>query len=135
MTEVNAAIGLANLKYMDAILADRREKYGLYKSILSGCPSLSFQKIAPSCNCSYFPVMFEDEATLLRVDSALKAANVYARRYFWPSVNKYRSICADAEGCPISEDIASRILCLPLYRTLAGDEVQMIADNVKEVLG
>ena len=135
MTEVNAAIGLANLKYMDAILADRREKYGLYKAILSECPSLSFQKIAPSCNCSYFPVMFEDEATLLRVDSVLKTANVYARRYFWPSVNKYRSICADAEECPISEDIASRILCLPLYRTLAGDEVQMIAENVKEIVG
>jgi dTDP-4-amino-4,6-dideoxygalactose transaminase len=79
--------------------------------------------------------MFEDEATLLRVDSALKTVNVYTRRYFWPSVNKYRSICADAEECPISEDIASRILCLPLYRTLAGDEVRMIAENVKEVLG
>ena len=136
MTEVNAAIGLANLKYMDAILSDRHTKYNLYKQILSGIPGIRFQKIDESCNCSYFPIILSSEMLLEKVDSALKANNIFARRYFWPSVNTYKTICPDDEGvCPLSEDIANRILCLPLYYTLSTSNVKEIAKNVMEVVG
>jgi len=134
MTEVNAAIGLANLKYLDAIINDRRKKYGEYKNILSTCARLSFQRINESCNCSYFPVIFDSEETLVGVDSALRKCNVFARRYFWPSVNTYKTVCPDAEACPISEDIANRVLCLPLYYTLPMGNIKGIAENVKEVI-
>jgi dTDP-4-amino-4,6-dideoxygalactose transaminase len=134
MTEVNAAIGLANLKYLDAIIDDRRKKYGECKNILSACARLSFQRIDESCNCSYFPVIFDSEETLVSVDSALRKCNVFARRYFWPSVNTYKTICPGSEACPISEDIANRILCLPLYYTLSLDAIKGIAENVNEVV-
>lgn len=134
MTEVNAAIGLANLPYLHDIVADRRKKYNLYKSILSRSAALSFQKIDASCNCSYFPVVFETEDRLLKADAALKAINVFARRYFYPSVNTYKTICPDAAVCPKSEDIANRILCLPLYWTLDEDAVTTIANVIIEVM-
>ena len=134
MTEVNAAIGLANLKYMDAILADRKTKYNLYKKILSLAKGVAFQKIDPSCNCSYFPLILQSEERLLKVDAALKAINVFARRYFYPSVNTYRTICPNAAACPKSEDIANRILCLPLYYALAEETVTTIANCVVETL-
>ena len=135
MTEVNAAIGLANLPYMDSIISDRRAKYKAYKDILSTCPGLRFQQIDESCNCSYFPVVFESEDMLLKVDSALRANNIFARRYFWPSVNTYKTICPDAAQCPMSEDIANRILCLPLYYSLPFKDVKAIAGNVMEMVG
>lgn len=134
MTEVNAAIGLANLRYMDAIISDRRAKYRAYKEILSACPRLSFQQIDESCNCSYFPVVFESEDMLLNVDSAFKASNIFARRYFWPSVNTYKTICPDAVQCLLSEDVASRILCLPLYYSLPLKDVLAIAEDVRELV-
>ncbi len=134
MTEVNAAIGLANLKYTAAILADRRNKYSMYKTILAECPLLSFQNISPECNCSYFPVLFKDESALLKVEAGLKEGNVYARRYFYPSMNTCKTICPEANLCECSEDIARRILCLPLYFTLSEDAVKAIAGNVKEIL-
>ena len=134
MTEVNAAIGLANLKLMDEIIADRRLKYGLYKEILSAA-GLGFQRIDDSCNCSYFPVIFKTEDELLDVDAGLKQLNIFARRYFWPSVNTYKKACLSANSCPISEDIANRILCLPLYYSLSIDDVKTIARNVTEIIG
>lgn len=133
MTEVNAAIGLANLPYLHQIVEDRRRKYNLYKSILSESDSLSFQKIDESCNCSYFPLVFPSEEVMLRVDSALKEKNVFARRYFHPSVNTYSQIVQDA-ACPLSEAIARRILCLPLFWALPEDAVRWIAESVKEML-
>ncbi len=45
-----------------------------------------------------------------------------------------KTICPDAERCPISEDIANRILCLSLYYTLPVEAVQAIAENVKEAI-
>lgn len=50
-------------------------------------------------------------------------------------MNTYKTICPDAEACPISEDIANRILCLPLYYTLPMGTIKGIAENVVEVAG
>ncbi len=133
MTEVNAAIGLANLPYLHQIIKDRRRKYNLYKSILSESDGLSFQKIDESCNCSYFPIVFPSEEMMLKVDGALKTKNVFARRYFYPSVNTYTRIVQDS-ACPLSEAIARRILCLPIFWTLPEDTVRTIAESVKEMI-
>ena len=137
MTEVNAAIGLANLRHMDEVLADRRAKYALYRGLLSQSDKLSFQRVADGCNCSYFPVVFKSEPALLNVEAALRRENVFPRRYFQPSVNTCRAIVPEAAPCPFSESLAERILCLPLYSTLPEDTVRAIAeiilDAVKEV--
>ena len=45
MTEVHASVGLANLKYLQAALDDRKEKYMLYKQLLSANPKCHFQRI------------------------------------------------------------------------------------------
>lgn len=133
MTEVNAAIGLANLPYLNQIIEDRQRKYRLYKNVLSKSCLLDFQKIEASCNCSYFPVIFQSEADLIRVDEILKEKNVFARRYFYPSVNRYDQIVKGAT-CPSSEDIANRILCLPLYWTLTDDVIVAIAEAIVQVV-
>ena len=128
MTEVNAAVGIANLAYMDAALADRKKKYALYKDILRTNCALRFQKIEQdSCNYSYFPVVFPDEQTVLRVIGHLQANQVFPRRYFYPSVNTFRRLLPYVP-MPESENLASRILCLPLFYSLPECEVQRIAE-------
>lgn len=127
MTEVNAAIGLANLKHMDEVLADRREKYALYRKLLSVLDGVSFQRIAEGCNFSYFPVVFKSEHALLRVEEALNRENVFPRRYFYPSVNTCKAIVPQSARCPLSESLSSRILCLPLYGSLPKEAIRMIA--------
>lgn len=129
MTEVHAAVGLANLKYLDAALADRKEKYAKYKEALSADKSLSFQKINEGCNYSYFPVMFKDESSLLKVQAALNENHIYPRRYFYPSVNTFKRLVPYVP-MPASEDVASRILCLPLYYTLAHEDMDRIIDII-----
>ncbi len=134
MTEVNAAVGIANLRYMDAALADRKAKYLLYKSVLEQKDCLSFQKISEdSCNYCYFPVVFPNEATTMRVIEHLQASHVFPRRYFYPSVNTFKHILP-YEPMPNSEDLASRILCLPLYYSLPTSAVNEIAELITDVL-
>ena len=126
LTEIHAALGLANLKYYDTVLNDRRVKYLLYKEKLQKVPTITFQDIAAGeTNYSYFPIIFETEAQLLKVELELKENNVFPRRYFYPSVNTYTKVVS-YQSCPISEDISKRILCLPLYLDLSEDEILKI---------
>lgn len=128
MTEVHAALGLANLKYYDAVLEDRKRKYNLYQEGLKNIPGVRFQKIASGeTNYSYFPVIFESESQLLAAEQKLNQWDIYPRRYFYPSVNTYRKV-VDYQPAPISEDITTRVLCLPLYYNLPDDTVQKIID-------
>lgn len=129
MTEVHAAVGLANLKYLDAALADRKKKYTMYKDALSKDSTLKFQKINEGCNFSYFPVIFKDEDTLLKVQAKLNENHIFPRRYFWPSVNTFTKLVPYVP-MPVSEDIASRILCLPLYYSLAIDDIEIIINII-----
>jgi dTDP-4-amino-4,6-dideoxygalactose transaminase len=129
MTEVHAAVGIANLKYIQAALNDRKEKYKLYKSILKGEQQLSFQKISDGCNYSYIPLIFKNEKSMNEVLAALADKNIYARRYFYPSVNTFSKVVS-YESMPISESIASRIICLPLYFTLQLKDVELICNLI-----
>lgn len=130
LTEIHAALGLANLKYFDEVLADRKEKYLLYKNLLCENPSLSFQRIdRGEPNYSYFPVIFESEELLLKTEKALVEKGFVPRRYFYPSVNTYTKV-VNYQPCPASEDVAKRILCLPLFWKIGEENVRAIAKIV-----
>lgn len=134
MTEVHAALGIANLKYYDEVLNDRKEKYNLYKEALSNIPGLSFQKIKQgTSNYSYFPVIFESETQLLKVEKALNTENIFPRRYFYPSVNTYTNIL-NHQPTSVSENIAKRILCLPLYWKLSLKDLETILLRIEKIL-
>jgi len=131
MTEIHAALGIVNLRYFDDVLTDRKRKYMLYKEALSGLESIRFQTtVIGEPNYSYFPVILKSEDKLLKVERRLKESNIFPRRYFYPSVNTYKEILP-GNPMPVSEDISSRILCLPLYRNLCETDVCRIIDLVK----
>lgn len=129
MTEVHAALGIANLNYADEVLHDRKVKYLRYREALSVYEGLSFQDLKlGECNYSYFPVIFSSEDHLLRCEARMNDQNIFPRRYFYPSVNTFEHI-VNYQRMPISEDIANRILCLPLYWKLPMSVVDEIAET------
>ena len=132
MTEVHAALGIANLKYFDEVLEDRKQKYFTYQEALNDLDFVQFQKLnIGEVNYSYFPVIFDSEKHLLEIEKRLNRQNIFPRRYFFPSVNGYTKII-DYESCPISEDISSRILCLPLYKSLSFEVINCIIKEIKK---
>lgn len=133
LTEVHAALGLANLKYHREVLADRKRKYALYKEMLGEDGPFTFQKLElGEPNYSYFPVLFRHEGKLVEVEKKLLAEGIVPRRYFYPSVNTLRAIVPGAPSMPVSEDIASRILCLPLYWKLEDEVIGRICGIVRK---
>ena len=129
MTEIHAGIGVAMIPYLEEVLAQRAEKAALYRQHLESCECLSFQKVKHGeSNESYFSVLFDTEPRLEAALAALTAENIFPRRYFHPSLNNIKLL--NGGSCPISESIASRILCLPHYYGVDEDLVEKISSIV-----
>ena len=130
MTEVHAALGLANLGHLDAFLESRRRRYESYRDRLSPSPWLKFQKYNPDhFNYSYMPVLFESEDMLHRIQQKLIAVGVLPKRYFYPALNTV-SLFDTKYSLPIAEDVARRVLCLPLYDSLEFETIEKICDII-----
>lgn len=125
ISELQAAMGLAVLPHMETILTERKRVVGFYIQNLN-LDKIQTLKIRENTqwNYSYFPVVFKDEATLLQVQKDLNAQNIFPRRYFYPSLNNIDYL--GGQKMPVSESIASRVLCLPLFKELIENDLVQI---------
>jgi dTDP-4-amino-4,6-dideoxygalactose transaminase len=125
-SEFHAAMGLCNLNYIEAILNRRKEQHLYYDYCLRGM-RVDRQAIQEGCehNYSYYPIVFETEDQTLKARDALVHKEIFPRRYFYPSLSSLDYVCKTPT--PVSDSIASRILCLPLYYELSNQEQNMIA--------
>src|SRR5690606_30821481 len=112
MSELQAAMGLAVLPYIKNIKKDRQRVVKFYSEELKEIQQLKLRE-GTKWNFAYFPIIFETEEILLKVQKSLLEDNIFPRRYFYPSLNHLPYI--ESSETPISSSIASRILCLPLY--------------------
>jgi len=131
MTEVHAALGLVNLKLTEQVLENRKSIFEYYYTALNDKDYVIFQKFnREEYNYSYMPIVFDSEERLLKIDAALKEQNIFARRYFYPSLNTIKTI-GPYTKMPISESIAKRILCLPSHNMVTEDDMVTIIDCFK----
>ncbi|MCB0794290.1 MAG: DegT/DnrJ/EryC1/StrS family aminotransferase [Flavobacteriales bacterium] len=134
MSEVHAAIGHLVLDHIDHIISSRKGAWLRYRDILAEVGTLQVLNIGPDVeyNYAYFPVLFRAEQEALRVISTLNAQGVYPRRYFYPSLDTL-PYCS-GQVCPISRDISSRILCLPLFADMDLALVDRIGRAVRDAI-
>ncbi len=122
MNEFQAAMGLCILDDFEKISNSRRKIWQRYIEAFSSFEKIKLQHINPDSkiNYSYFPIVFNDESTMLKVKNELNLKDIWPRRYFYPSLENLPYLdCNDQ--VPISSSISTRILCLPIYDSL--DEV------------
>lgn len=125
ISELQAAMGLTVLPYMSQILESRKKAVDFYNAHLD-FSKLSGMKLRENTgwNFSYYPVLFETEKKLLEVQQKLNEAQIFPRRYFYPSLNTVPYV--NEHQMLISENVASRILCLPLYHEIEQGHQQLI---------
>jgi len=133
MNEFEAAMGLCMLDEMEELLQRRKTVYENYEKELDGLVQFQEKNINATQNYSYFPVVFENEEHLLKVQKALNEQNIYPRRYFYPSLDTLKYI-EPKQYMPISRDISQKILCLPLYPELDKNIQKEIIDIIKRNL-
>lgn len=136
MSELHAAMGLCVLPKVNDIIASRKESTHWYDEQLEG--SLLQRPVPPvglEYNYAYYPVVFSAHETMMRVRQALIDNNIGPRRYFHPSLNTLPYLKPELKRtCRISEDVSSRVLCLPLYVSLSRAKIDQICAIVRREL-
>ena len=138
MSELNAAIGLLQLKHINHALAHRKEIDAIYREALDGVKGIRCVQDAGEAvaNYAYFPIMVETGYPLTRdaLFQKLREHNIYARRYFYPLISEfsmYRALpSANPKNLPIATEAAYQVICLPIYPTLTLEEQQRIINLI-----
>lgn len=132
MSELQAAMGLSVLPHMEYIFRERKRAIEFYET------HLNFSKLGrmvlredTNWNYSYYPIIFDTEKDLLKALEILKDSNIFPRRYFYPSLNTLNYV--DETSMKISESIAKRIVCLPLYTDLSEEYLSIICNCVNTI--
>ncbi|MGE3613418.1 MAG: DegT/DnrJ/EryC1/StrS family aminotransferase [Sulfurimonas sp.] len=105
MNEFEAAMGLCVLDDIEEIKQKRKDILENYRKELKGLVKFQEQNENATENYSYFPVVFESEAQLLKIQKALNEKEIFPRRYFYPSLDTLEYIEPKQE-CKISRDIS-----------------------------
>jgi len=136
MSEVHAAMGLCVLPMVDEIIAYRHEISDHYDLLLSEC-GLIRPKASQGLeyNYAYYPVIFSSNTQMMQIRHALINQEIMPRRYFYPSLNTLKYLEPKSkQSCPISESIAARVLCLPLYYGIEHQDIIKICNVITEEL-
>jgi perosamine synthetase len=141
LTELAAALGVAQLERADAILADRARVAELYARALGHLEGVELPITVGSDGArrSWFvyvvrlPAEVDRDATI----EALRSRGVDAKPYL-PAIHLmsfYRERFGHREGeFPNAEDAARRCLALPFFPQLTEGEVSQVAEALAEVL-
>lgn len=132
-SEFHAAMGLCNIKYIDDIIEKRKKICDLYDLLLNDSVKRPKKMSNLEYNYSYYPIVLESEEKLLKVINELNKNEIYPRRYFYPTLNTLEYL-KQKYSCPISEDISTRIICLPLYVGLEEENIYKICKIIKDNL-
>jgi dTDP-4-amino-4,6-dideoxygalactose transaminase len=125
-SEFHAALGLANLKYIQEIHDQRKvltERYD--EKLINLKAKKPVWHAASNSNYAYYPIVFETEDLLIRCVETLKLHEIFGRRYFYPSLARSLTYI-DSKELKYTDDISKRVFCLPLYHNLTVEEVDLI---------
>ncbi|MGB8867736.1 MAG: DegT/DnrJ/EryC1/StrS family aminotransferase, partial [Rhodomicrobium sp.] len=136
MSNIQAALGCAQLERIEELIARKREIFMAYREGFAGMP-VAMNPEPEGCRNGYWmpTLVFEPQARHLKdaVMEALRANNIDARVFFHPLSDQGHFEIRHAT--PVSHDISSRAFNLPSYHDITGAELERVCRTVSTVAG
>lgn len=138
LTEIQAALGLCNLEYLEAERAGRRRAVATYRALLGAIPGITLPPAPPDVEpaLAYFVIRVRPEFGVSRdtVLAALREKNILARRYFYPLCSRLPcytgALGARPGSTPVAERIAEEVISLPIFGALSDAEIDFIVTTI-----
>jgi perosamine synthetase len=143
MTNLSAALGVAQLEQADAFIEKKRAIMEWYREGLAGAPlALSVER--PGYRSVYWmaSAVLDDSVGVSRdeVAARLKAAGVDSRPFFapmseLPHLAGARRVGRDGDGCPVSARLSARGMNLPSGCSLERADIARVCAALRAALG
>lgn len=140
MTNIQAAIGLAQFERVDQYIKMRRGNAVLYNSRLKNIPGITLPVERPDVKSTYwvYSILIDKRFGVSRkkLMEQLKAKGIETRTFFIPLHDQpvfRKKKCASLKRYPVAEDISQRGLYLPSGSGLKKKEIEYICDCIKRI--
>jgi dTDP-4-amino-4,6-dideoxygalactose transaminase len=137
MNEIQAALGIVQLRHIDDEIARRRELTEVYRARLASVAGVRLLPvIAPGrSNFGYMPIFVDDAIFPMSRDALydlLHSNGYWGRRYFYPLISEFPSYrgLSSAASTPEALSLSRQVICLPLYPEMSVDIVHRICDII-----
>jgi len=142
MSEINCALGIAQMTRVDEILAKRSRVAEYYLQRLNDEPRVRLQKIPSDCQISWFVMVVRLDDRYSRQDrdrilDQLRDQGIQCSNYFPPIHLQpfYQEQFGYKGGdFPICEALADRTVALPFHGMLTDDDVDMVCKALQKLL-
>jgi dTDP-4-amino-4,6-dideoxygalactose transaminase len=138
MGELNAALGLANLRHLPRFVAANRRNLALYRDGLEHEPGLRVIDFSGQAASNYHYAIVEVDADRFgcgrdQLRDHLAAHGVLARRYFTPGCHRQPPYNSQGNGwsLPHTERLSGRLLALPNGTQLGAGDVPRICRLIR----
>jgi len=132
MTDLQCAVGNAQLGKFPQIMAGKQAKHARYVDNLSGVAGLRVMQVQPGSN--HVPFRFallsehKDE-----VATALEHAGIQTRGFFYP-LHLQPALRQYSRGpLPVAEELSEKGLCLPVHHGLTDGDIDEICGIIRDV--
>lgn len=136
MSNVQAAIGCAQLERVDDLSSRKREILSEYRRNLADLPEIAMNPEPPgTINGVWMPTaVFSTETGVSREQllTAFQDANIEGRVFFWPLTSL--PFFGGTPVNPIAADVASRAINLPSFHNMTEDEQGRVIQVLRGVL-
>jgi perosamine synthetase len=129
-TDLQAAVGLAQLDRLDERLACMRERDRWYRDALAGMPGVEFPETRPGEICQWTDILVSDKAAVRRAFDA----EAIGYRAFWYPLHRQEPYRDAPELFPASSDASDRGLWLPSRFDLTEAQVDRVARTLRTAL-
>ncbi len=133
MTEIAAALGLAQLQRLDDIVARRRALAALYREALSEDIDIQDTPAGSESNYQTFGVVLPQGHDRDTVREKMRERGVEAGLLSF-AIHKLGSFAGSDASLPIAEHLAARGIALPLYPQMKNAEVDEVVRCLRGVL-
>ena len=139
MTNIQAALGVAQMKKIDKFIKRKREIALIYSEHLKNVPGLELQPQAKWAHAVYwmYSILIKPECGVTRDELAtlIKKRGIDSRPFFIPN-NKmpYFSKNVQKQKFPVAEMLSVQGMNLPSSVLLSNEDVIFIAKNIKDIL-
>jgi perosamine synthetase len=143
MSEINAALGVAQMRRLDEIVKKRQQVADLYVRRLMGNPHVMLPTLLPETVMSWFVFVLRLETGYTqderdRIISGMRNHDVGAGDYF-PCIHLqpfYREQFGFGTGMfPIAEAVSQRTIALPFYNDLSKKDVEIVCSTLDVMIG
>lgn len=142
ISDINCAIGIAQLERIDEILEKRRKVAETYNRLFKEVKGVKILYEDPGFKRSWFVYVIQLEEKYEREDrnrilKKLKEKGIECSNYFTPIHLQpfYRRKFGYKEGdFPVTESVSARTIALPFYNNLSEEEVEYIVNNLKKLI-